>query len=121
MRRVVRWTLAAALVATAVVAGVVVPGGEAAPTAATKITVTASEFRYVLSKSAAPKGTIVFKLVNKGKLPHDFKIAGKKTAIVAPGKSATLRLTVAKAGRLSYLCTVPGHAGAGMQGTFAAG
>ena len=110
------------LATAALVAGIVAPGGRASSAATTTaVRVSASEFKYVLSKKAAPTGTVVFTLVNKGKLPHDFKIAGKKTARVAPGKSATLRVTIAKKGRLSYLCTVPGHAAAGMKGVFAAG
>ena len=63
-----------------------------------------------------PKGVVTFKVTNKGKLPHDFKISGKKTKIVAPGKSATLKVTYTKAGKYKYLCTVAGHAAAGMKG-----
>ena len=75
-----------------------------------------SEFRYTLSKSTVAKGPIAFKVTNRGKIAHDFKIAGKKTATLAAGKTATLRLTIARAGRYSYLCTLPGHAVAGMKG-----
>ena len=121
MKRVVGGVVAGVLVAAAVVAGIVAPGGKAASAATTKITVSAFEFKYVLSKKAAPKGIVIFTLVNKGKLAHDFKILGKKTAVVKPGKSTTLRVTILKKGRLSYLCTVPGHAAAGMKGAFAAG
>ena len=120
-RRVVSAFVLGLLATAALVAGIVAPGGRASSAATTTVRVSASEFKYVLSKKAAPTGTVVFTLVNKGKLPHDFKIAGKKTARVAPGKSATLRVTIAKKGRLSYLCTVPGHAAAGMKGVFAAG
>jgi uncharacterized cupredoxin-like copper-binding protein len=84
----------------------------------TTITVTMTEFKFTLSKSSAPKGTVVFKVVNKGHVPHDFKINGKKTPLVAPGKSATLKVTFAKARKYPYLCTVPGHAASGMKGTF---
>jgi uncharacterized cupredoxin-like copper-binding protein len=121
MRRGVSVFVLGLLAIAAVVAGIVAPGGKASSEATTTVRVSASEFKYVLSKKAAPKGTVVFTLVNKGKLRHDFKIAGKKTALVAPGKSATLRVAIAKKGRLGYLCTVPGHAAAGMKGVFAAG
>lgn len=84
----------------------------------TTITVTTTEFKFTLSKSSAPKGTVVFKVVNKGQVAHDFKINGKKTPLVAPGKRATLKVTIAKAGKYPYLCTVPGHAASGMKGTF---
>jgi uncharacterized cupredoxin-like copper-binding protein len=83
---------------------------------ATAVTVTASEFKFKLSKLSVPHGTVVFTVVNKGKIPHDFKINGKKTALVKPGKSAKLTVTF-KAGKFKYLCTVPGHAALGMKGT----
>ena len=88
---------------------------------ATTITVTAgkpTEFHFTLSKKSAAKGSVTFKIVNKGKLAHDFKIAGKTSAMIQPGKSATLKVTL-KAGKQKYECTVPGHAAAGMRGTLA--
>ena len=86
---------------------------------ATTITVTAgkpTEFHFTLSKSSVAKGSVTFKIANKGKLAHDFKIAGKKSPMIQPGKSATLKVTL-KSGKLKYECTVPGHAAAGMRGT----
>jgi uncharacterized cupredoxin-like copper-binding protein len=82
----------------------------------TAVTVTATEFHFKLSKTSVPHGSVTFTLVNKGKLAHDFKIGGKKTAQIKPGKSAKLTVTL-KAGKAAYLCTVPGHAAAGMKGT----
>jgi uncharacterized cupredoxin-like copper-binding protein len=64
-----------------------------------------------------PKGAVTFTVTNRGKLRHDFKIAGKKTPLLSPGKRATLKVTFRKAGRFPYLCTVPGHAAGGMKGT----
>jgi uncharacterized cupredoxin-like copper-binding protein len=84
---------------------------------ATSVTVTASEFKFKLSTAVVAKpGTVTFTVVNKGKIPHDFKIAGKKTPLLSPGKSAKLTVTF-KAGKFPYLCTVAGHAAAGMKGT----
>ena len=86
---------------------------------ATTITVTAgtpTEFHFTLSKKSVAKGSVTFKITNKGKLAHDFKIAGKKSPMVQPGKSTTLKVTL-KSGKLKYQCTVPGHAAAGMKGT----
>jgi uncharacterized cupredoxin-like copper-binding protein len=88
--------------------------------ATTNVAVTAgkpSELRFTLSKRTVPRGTVVFKVTNRGKSRHDFKIAGKKTKLLAPGATATLRVAIARAGRYAYLCTVPGHAAAGMKGT----
>ena len=87
---------------------------------ATTVTVTAgkpSELKFTLSKKTVPKGAVTFKVTNKGTSSHDFKIAGKKTALLARGKAATLKVTFKKAGKFAFLCTVPGHAAAGMKGT----
>jgi uncharacterized cupredoxin-like copper-binding protein len=107
-------------------AAVLVPGAGSALAAAghhsaksaTSITVAATEFKFKLSKTSAPKGKVTFVVSNKGKAPHDFKINGKKTPLIQPGKKATLIVSFAKAGKFPYLCTVPGHAAAGMKGTF---
>jgi len=86
---------------------------------ATTVAVTAgkpTEFRFTLSKKTILKGTGVFKVTNKGKINHDFKIAGKKTPTVTAGKVSTLRVLFKKAGKYPYLCTLPGHAALGMKG-----
>jgi uncharacterized cupredoxin-like copper-binding protein len=114
-RKVISAALAGALLCVAVPATAATQQ-KAATT--TNVTVTMTEFKFKLTKTSAPKGTVAFKVVNKGKLAHDFKINGKKTKLVAPGKSATLSVTFAKAGKQAYLCTVPGHAAGGMKGTF---
>jgi uncharacterized cupredoxin-like copper-binding protein len=75
-----------------------------------------SEFRFTLSKKTVKRGAVVFKITNKGTLPHDFKIHGKKTPLIQPRKSRTLRVTFKKVGKYKYLCTVSGHAAAGMKG-----
>jgi uncharacterized cupredoxin-like copper-binding protein len=97
--------------------------GEATPalgagttTQTTAVAVTASEFKFKLSKPSVPHGKVVFTLVNKGKISHDFWIGGKTTPLVPPGKSAKLTVTL-RAGKQLYLCTVPGHSAAGMKGT----
>lgn len=83
---------------------------------ATTVTVTMKEFKFVFSKRTVPHGLVTFKLVNKGALPHDLKIAGKKSKMIAPGKTGLLRVTLTAGGK-KYLCTVPGHAAGGMKGT----
>jgi uncharacterized cupredoxin-like copper-binding protein len=109
-----------ALVLAVLTVGVFAAVGSASsssPTAATKVLVAASEFKFVLSKRIVPAGTVTFVVANKGKALHDFKIKGKKTAILAPGRKATLKIVFPK-GKYKYLCTVPGHAAAGMRGVF---
>jgi uncharacterized cupredoxin-like copper-binding protein len=85
-------------------------------TAATTVTVKATEFKFSLSKTTASRGTVTFKIKNAGHLKHDFKINGKKSKMLNPGQSTTLKVTFRKAGKYSYICTVPGHAQAGMKG-----
>ncbi len=92
---------------------------QAASGPATRITVSATEFRFKLTKSKAPVGKVVFTVVNKGKFAHDFKIAGKSTPELAPGKKAKVTVTFTKSGKYRYVCTLPGHAAAGMKGAFA--
>jgi uncharacterized cupredoxin-like copper-binding protein len=93
--------------------------GGSSSSAATTVTVTLgkpSEFKITLSKKTIAKGVTTFKVTNKGKLRHDFRIAGKKTPSLSTGKAATLKATL-KARKYAYLCTLPGHAVAGMKGT----
>jgi uncharacterized cupredoxin-like copper-binding protein len=110
-----RATLAAALLAVVgVVAGPAI--GARTHTTRTAVTVTATEFHFKFSKTSVPHGSVTFTFVNKGHVGHDLKIGGKKTALISPGKSAKLTVTLKK-GKSAYLCTVPGHAAAGMKGT----
>src|ERR1700744_2530475 len=87
----------------------------------TTVIVKASEFKFVLSKKTVPVGTVIFKVENKGKIGHDFKIDGKKTKIIPAGKTATLKVVFKKKGHYAYLCDIPGHAAAGMKGTLSVG
>jgi uncharacterized cupredoxin-like copper-binding protein len=95
------------------------PFAGARPSAAqsTTVKVTAKEFKFILSRKSARHGKTIFKVVNKGKIKHDFKIAGKKTVQLKPNKSATLTV-VLKKGRHPYICTVDSHAKFGMKGVF---
>ena len=75
-----------------------------------------SEFKFKLSKTSVPAGKVTFMVTNRGNLPHDFKIAGKRTPLLQSGKTAKIVVTLKK-GKFAYLCTVSGHAAAGMKGT----
>jgi plastocyanin len=90
--------------------GVFVTSGAASPqvsNATVRVTVVAREFSFTLSKRSVPTGTtVIFTVVNKGKISHNFKIAGKKTKTLNPGQSATLTVKFAKKGQYPYLCTV---------------
>ena len=102
-----------------------------AKTTATTVTVTAgspSEFKFTLSPKSVKTGSVTFKVTNKGALTHTFFVcssskggaantcAGKGTAQIPSKKSATLTIDFKTAGSYEYLCTIPGHAAAGMKG-----
>jgi plastocyanin len=106
---------AAILVLSGAALGAAVKSGAGSVT----ITVTAgkpSEYKFTLSKTTVPAGTVVFKVVNQGKKPHNFVIAGKKTALIAPGKSSTLTIVFQTKGRFAYSSSVLGQSS--MKGVF---
>lgn len=107
------------VVALAALIGAVAAFGGQDGQTATAVAVSAGkpmEFRFTLSKRTVAKGLVTFRVTNRGTVRHDFKVGGKKTAVLAPGKIATLRVTINKAGRYTYMCTLPGHAAGGMKG-----
>jgi uncharacterized cupredoxin-like copper-binding protein len=92
--------------------------GTPSATAPQQVAVTMTEFKFALKPTSVKKGrAVVFRLANKGAVAHDFRINGKKSALVQPGRNGTLRVTFARAGRFAYICTLPTHALAGMKGT----
>jgi uncharacterized cupredoxin-like copper-binding protein len=121
-----------ALAALAALVLVAVPVAQAKPVqAAGAISVTAgkpSEFNFKLSTKTVAHGAVTFTVTNGGNVPHDFKICskptttkadtctGKGTGLISMGASKKLTFTFTKAGSYEYLCTVAGHAIAGMKG-----
>jgi outer membrane protein assembly factor BamB/plastocyanin len=97
-------------------------GGNASSSAGvrgTAIQVKGGEFFFRLStKSIAKPGKVTFTFMNIGHVAHDFHILGKTTPLIQPGQTTKLAVTFTKGGSYPYLCTVPGHAEAGMKGTF---
>jgi uncharacterized cupredoxin-like copper-binding protein len=94
-------------------------GASSSKSTTVTIKVTASEWKFVLSrKSLAKPATVIFKVTNKGKIAHDFKINGKKTQLIKPGATKSVKVVFTKKGRFGFLCTVNGHARLGMKGTF---
>jgi len=116
--------LAAAALASLVAAVIVLPAtarSQHATAATVKVTAgKPSEFKFTLSTKTVAHGTVTFLVTNKGKITHNFKIAGKKTPNLAAGKSAKLVVKLVKAGKYTYECAVPGHAAAGMKGVLVA-
>ena len=121
MKRTLYLLVAAAAVTATVIA--VAPFAAAHPAAkqTTTIKVVAKEYKFILSKKSAPAGKVIFKVVNKGKVNHDFQIAGKKTKSLKPGKSAKpFTVTLKKGKKYPFKCTIDSHALFGMKGTFKA-
>jgi uncharacterized cupredoxin-like copper-binding protein len=112
--------LAGAVIATAALVPLAAARTDRATrAAASSIQVKGGEFFFRLSAKSIPKpAKVTFVFKNIGHVAHDFKINGKKTPLLQPGKSATLVVTFTKKGSFPYLCTVPGHAQAGMKGVF---
>ena len=78
----------------------------------------ATEFAFQPDRLAIDAGeTVNLTLVNTGTLVHDLTIPQLDIHLIAaPGETATTGLEVTKAGEYQVLCTVPGHAEAGMTG-----
>jgi uncharacterized cupredoxin-like copper-binding protein len=118
MKRIVSLATIFAVAAATVFAVVAYAGSTSAQTAS--VGVTAKEFSFKLTRKSAPHGKVTFKVTNKGTLKHDFKIAGKKTPLLGKNQSKSITVTLKKGKKYTYICTVPGHAAAGMKGTFKA-
>jgi plastocyanin len=75
---------------------------------ATPVTVVATEHGFKVSRKKVPTGAVLFHFRNAGTRAHDLEVAGKKTAAVKPGGKATLRVTLAKPGKVALASTVGG-------------
>jgi uncharacterized cupredoxin-like copper-binding protein len=111
-----RGTVVIAVGALAALAVAVAAQGRTDVTAQ-RVAVTATEFKFTVKPKTVRKGRpVVFTLTNRGNVAHDFRIGGRKTKVLAAGKRGTVRVTFRKAGRYRYICTLPSHAIAGMEG-----
>jgi plastocyanin len=92
--------------------------GAAQSPATTKVTVTATDYRFKLSVKSVHVGTVVFTIVNKGEVPHNLKVQrlNAVTRLLQAGQRGTLRVRFKKPGRYYYLCTVDNHVLFGMAG-----
>jgi nitrite reductase (NO-forming) len=61
-------------------------------------------------------GTYTIEFKNTGTIPHDITPQGGSTNTAQPGETITFDVAVPDAG-LPFICSVPGHAAAGMTGT----
>lgn len=109
-------SLARVLVPVAVVALGVAAEAAARPAAPATVRVTATEWTFSLSSASVPRGPVVFRITNAGQITHNFVIAGRRSRLVGPGRTVTLRVAFGRPGGKRFLCTLPSHAVAGMQG-----
>jgi nitrite reductase (NO-forming) len=61
-------------------------------------------------------GRYTVRLTNTGTVVHDVTFPGGEVASAAAGQTASVDVDIPAAG-LTFLCSIPGHAAAGMQGT----
>jgi uncharacterized cupredoxin-like copper-binding protein len=123
------FALGALTAVLAIFAAIPALAGAAAKAQTVSVSINAAkEFSFTLAPKAVKAGPVTFKITNNGNLPHDFKLCasnkggtanactGKVTGMINPaGGTATLSVTL-KAGSYEYMCTVSGHAAAGMKG-----
>ena len=111
-----------ALIAALVVSSVAFAASRhASVTPPVKITVTLKDYSFGFSRASVPKGsTVVFTVKNKGTQPHnvDFVGVGKRSAIIAAGKTTTLKVVFKKKGKIQVVCDVPRHIQLGMVTSF---
>ncbi|CAN5626803.1 hypothetical protein BH23CHL7_BH23CHL7_19190 [soil metagenome] len=83
-----------------------------------QIEVRAHELRFEPATiSVDQPGRYELTLINEGAIAHDLVLEnGQGTPLVAAGESVTIEV-VLTTGSMGFICTVPGHAEAGMTGT----
>jgi plastocyanin len=110
---------AGALLALALAASPAAGENQAAGPVAIRVTAgKPTEYAFTLSKTSVPLGSVVFTVVNRGKLKHSFTIAGQKTPALAPGKRAKLTIVFTRGGDYTYTSAVAGQSAKGMKGVF---
>jgi nitrite reductase (NO-forming) len=85
------------------------------------LTLNESEFKIT---PAGPKlahaGEITITVKNTGAVTHALTVdtlsGPVSTGSIAPGKTTTLKVNIAKAGTYKFFCPIPGHEAAGMKG-----
>ena len=76
----------------------------------------ASEFAFAPPEIVAEPGTYAGLLVNDGTIEHDITFENGDPIVAAAGESVEFEFTVPEEG-VTYLCSIAGHADAGMTGT----
>jgi Cu+-exporting ATPase len=106
--------------ASLLVAGTVMAADRAIDTSATPLTVTAKDLRFVpAAVHVHADAFAVLTFTNADPVFHDWSVEGLANVDVParPGQTARLRFRIDEPGTYRIICTVPGHAEAGMTGT----
>jgi plastocyanin len=116
---------AAAGVALALAGAVLAAAAVGSTAAAKTVKVTEREYAIAFTPRSIAPGNVTFTVRNVGKVGHALAISGpglkmKRTAIIAPGKTASLSVKLGT-GNYTMWCPVGRHAAAGMKKTFAVG
>lgn len=96
---------------------------EAGPQGAAVATIDVAEAEFRLSPanpSVSKAGVVEFNVTNAGKVVHALEVEGPEgeveTEPIDPGKSATLKADLGKAGRYEWYCPIGDHKDRGMKG-----
>lgn len=102
------------------------PGASQAAAPPSRAMVTATEFRFALSRATLPAGPALVQLANRGQDAHDLVLrrldrrgrvlgrASAQPAATAPGGVSTVAVDL-RPGRYLLFCSLPGHRARGMQ------
>jgi uncharacterized cupredoxin-like copper-binding protein len=90
------------------------------------LSISESEFKLAPSSLQVPKaGPVTIQVKNAGGTTHALAVVGPsgvaKTAAIGPGKSASLKVDLSKAGTYQMYCPIDGHRGMGMKGVIKVG
>ncbi len=102
------------------IAGGVLAADRAIDAGSRQVSVTASAFRFSPPDIAIGAGeSVVVTFTNDDPVVHDWSVEGIANVDVParPGQAAKLRFVIDTPGTYRILCTIPGHAEAGMVGT----
>jgi len=103
------------LVTTAILSVALTTGSAAAH----EITVVGEEFTFEPQRVEAEVGeTVEIRFKNEGRLSHNLTFEGleAETETIQAGNTTTVKVTPQSPGTYRFICTVPGHAEAGMEG-----
>jgi P-type Cu+ transporter len=114
------WFLVAVAIAAVGLAGGVMAADRWVEAGATRLAVTARDTAFTPADLRVDAGrTVVLSFRNDDPMFHDWEVEGLANvdAGARPGQTRTIRFTIDEPGTYRILCTVPGHAEAGMAGT----